>query len=329
MPIGRRTLLALAAAAPFVAAPDVQARTRRRVPRVAYVWLYGFGPNAPYPEQFRARLAQLGWIDGRNVAVLEREAGASPQRLDAVLAALVRSKVDAIVVMGATEAIAARRLTSTIPIVMAAVGDAAMAGLVQSVARPGGNVTGVSGTALPFTARRLALLQEIAPTLTQACVLWNPGRPDSNPEVRAMQDAGAGSGITVQSSAVRTRDEISARLDAMGSDGTQALLVVGDTIVASARHALVARAALSRLPAVYDDRVFVEAGGLMSYGPNLRAMHRRAADYVDQILRGARAGVLPIEQPTKFELVINKATARALGLTIPNSILLQADEVIE
>lgn len=329
MPIDRRTLLALAAAAPFVAAPGVQARAGRRVPRVAYVWLYGFGPHAPYPEQFRARLAQLGWVDGRNVAVLEREAGASPQRLDAIMAALVRSKVDAIVVMGAAEAISARRLTSTIPIVMAAVGDATAAGLVQNLARPGGNVTGVSGTALPFSAGRLALLKEIAPTLTQACVLWNPGRPDSGPEVRAMQDAGARSGITVQPSAVHTRDEITARLDAMGSDGTQALLVVGDTIVASARQALVARAALSRLPAVYDDRVFVKDGGLMSYGPNLRAMHRRAADYVDQILRGARAGELPIEQPTKFELVINKTTARALGLAIPDSFLLLADEVIE
>ena len=329
MPIDRRTLLALALAAPFVAAPAVQARARRRVRRVAYVWLYGFGPYAPYPEQFRARLAQLGWVDGRNIAVLEREAGGSPQRLDAIMAALVRDRVDAIVVMGAAEAGAARRRTSTIPIVMAGSGDAAAAGLVQNLARPGGNVTGVSGTALPLSAGRLALLQEIAPTLTQACVLWNPARPDSSLEVRAMQDAGARSGITVQSSAVRTRDEISARLDTMGSDGTQALLVVGDTIVTSARHALVARAALSRLPAIYDDRVFVEAGGLMSYGPNLRAMHRRSADYVDRILRGARAGELPIEQPTKFELVINKKTAHALGLTIPNSLLLLADEVIE
>ncbi len=329
MPIDRRTLLALALAAPFVAAPAVQARARRRVRRVAYVWLYGFGPYAPYPEQFRARLAQLGWVDGRNIAVLEREAGGSPQRLDAIMAALVRDRVDAIVVMGAAEAGAARRRTSTIPIVMAAGGDAAAAGLVHNLARPGGNVTGVSGTALPLSAGRLALLKEIAPTLTQACVLWNPARPDSSLEVRAMQDAGARSGITVQSSAVRTRDEISARLDTMGSDGTQALLVVGDTIVTSARHALVARAALSRLPAVYDDRVFVEAGGLMSYGPNLRAMHRRSADYVDRILRGARAGELPIEQPTKFELVINKKTAHALGLTIPNSLLLLADEVVE
>ena len=329
MPIDRRTLLALALAAPFVAAPAVQARARRRVRRVAYVWLYGFGPYAPYPEQFRARLAQLGWVDGRNIAVLEREAGGSPQRLDAIMAALVRDRVDAIVVMGAAEAGAARRRTSTIPIVMAAVGDAVAAGLVKNAARPGGNVTGVSGTALPLSAGRLALLKEIAPTLTQACVLWNPARPDSSLEVRAMQDAGARSGITVQSSEVATRDEISARLDTMGSDGTQALLVVGDTIVTSARHALVARAALSRLPAVYDDRVFVEAGGLMSYGPNLPDLWRRAATYVDKILKGAKPGDLPVEQPTTFELVINNRTAKAMGLTIPRSLALRADQIVE
>jgi putative ABC transport system substrate-binding protein len=212
---------------------------------------------------------------------------------------------------------------------MAATGDPVAAGLAQSLARPGGNITGVSAMSLPLSAKRLGLLKEMVPTLKQATVLWNPRRPDNVPEVAIMQQAATRAGIALRSAETRTRDELFAQLNALGTDGTQAILNSGDTLLTSERHAVVDRAAVLRLPALYEERVFVEAGGLMSYGPNYRNQHRRAAEYVDMILKGAKPADLPIEQPTRFELVVNKRTANALGLVIPRSVLLQADQVIE
>jgi len=182
---------------------------------------------------------------------------------------------------------------------------------------------------LLHSARRVALLKEAFPKLSQATVLRNPVRPDNGPEVQTMKDAAAILGVTIQSSEARTREELATRLDAVGKDGTQAILNAGDSLITSERLAIVDRVTKLRLPALYEDRVFVEAGGLMSFGPNLRNMHRRAADYVDKILKGAKPGDLPIEQPTRFELIVNKKAARALGVTIPQVILLQADEVID
>ncbi len=166
------------------------------------------------------------------------------------------------------------------------------------------------------------------PQISQVTALWNPGRPDNRVEVKTMQDAGNRVGLNVQSTEVRTHVELVSQLDAIGWDGTQAIVTTGDTLVAAERHAITDRATKLRLPAINDDRVFVEAGGLMSYGPNVREMHRRAADYVDKILKGTKPANLPIEQPSKFELLINARTAQALGVTIPQTVLLQADEVI-
>jgi len=274
-------------------------------------------------------MAQLGWIDGKNFVLEFRDAHGNPKELDAIMQALVESNVDLIVAMCTPEGLAAKKFTSTIPIVLAATGDPVAAGLAQSFARPGGNITGISGLELELSRKRVDLLKETVPKVNRATVLWNPARPENRLEVKAMQEAGAAVGIKVESSEVRTRDELASQLDAIGWDGTQAILNSGDAILASERNTIVGRAAKLRMPAIYEDRIYVEAGGLMSYGPSVRNMHRHAADYVDKILKGAKPGDLPFEQVSKFELVVNKTTASKLGITIPRAVMLRADEVLQ
>ena len=328
MKIALRAIFVLATFALVAASPGAAAQPAPKLPRVAYVWLNSEGPAGPYSESFRERMGQLGWIDGKTYLLEHRDAHGNPTELDAIMDALVQSKVDVIVAMCTPEGLAAKKFTSTIPIVLAATGDPVAAGLAQSVARPGGNVTGVSGLELELSAKRVGLLKEMVPTLTQATVLWNPARPENRLEVKVMQDAGAQLGVKVRSTEVRSRDELATQLDAIDWDGKQAILTLGDAILASQRRAIVDRAANLRVPAIYEDRIYVEAGGLISYGPNVRDMHRRAADYVDKILKGAKPADLPFEQTSKFQMVVNQKTAKALGVTIPRAILLQADEVI-
>ncbi len=227
------------------------------------------------------------------------------------------------------EARAARKETTTIPIVMAATGDAIAAGLVKSMARPDTNVTGVSTLSLELSAKRVALMKEAFPQLGQATVIWNPDRPDNHGEVATMRNAAASLGLRTRSAEVRNREELATELDAIAWDGTQSVLNCGDSLVSSASEQIVARCNRLRLPTMFEDRIFPEAGGLMSYGPNLRQMHALAAEYVDKILRGAKPGELPIAQPTRFELVLNARTAKSLGFMFPRSVLLQADQVIE
>lgn len=305
------------------------AQPRSSLPRVAYVYMFDDGPSAPYPEAFRQRMVELGWIEGRNYVAEYRGAGGSASKLDEIMQGLVQSRTDVIVAVCTPEAHSIKKYTSTIPVVLAATGDPVAAGLAKSLAKPGGNFTGVSSMSLPLSAKRVALLKEAAPTLTQATVLWNPARRDNEPEVKIMQDAGARIGVKVFSVPVRSRDELRTQLEAMRRDSTQAVLNAGDGLVSSERRAIVDRANSLRIPAMYEDRVFVEVGGLMSFGPNLRKQHRRAAEYVDLILKGAKPQDMPIEQPTNFELLLNRKTARAIGVTFPNSLLLQANEVLE
>jgi putative ABC transport system substrate-binding protein len=329
MRILSRAFAALAASALLVASFPAAAQQATKVPRIAYVWLADSGPSAPYAESFRARMAELGWIEGRNIQASYIDAGGSRTKLDAIMEGLVRDKVDLIVAMCTPEALSAKKFTSTIPVVMAATGDPVAAGLVESLARPGGNVTGVSSMSLPLSAKRVELLKQAFPKLTQTTVLWNPARPDNAPEVKTMQDAAARLGLKFQSDETRSHDELAVKLDAIGWDGTQSLLNAGDPLLGSETRLIAERAAKLKIPALFEDRYYVESGGLMSYGPDFRKMHQHAADYVDKILKGAKPGDLPIEQPTHFELVINKRAAKALGVTIPNSVLLQADEVID
>ena len=324
-----RVLIAIVAIALSVAASPAPAQQATKVPRIAYVWMFGQGPSAPYADAYRERMAELGYVEGKTIQSEYIDAGGSGPKLDAIMERLVRDKVDIIVAMCTPEALSAKKFTTTIPIVVAATGDPVKAGLAQSMSHPGGNVTGVSAMSLPLSAKRVDLLKQTFPKLTQTTVLWNPSRPDNTPEVKTMQEAAARVGLKFQSDEVRSRDELTVKLDAIGWDGTQSLLNSGDSLLASEARVIAERANKLKIPALFEDRYFVEMGGLMSYGPDMRQLHRRAADYVDKILKGAKPGDLAIEQPTKFELVISKKAAKALGVTIPATVLLQADEVIE
>jgi len=324
-----RVTIAIVAIALSAAWSSAAAQPATKVPRIAYVWLFSQGPSAPYGDAFRERMSELGYVEGRTIQSEYLDAGGNGAKLDAIMEKLVRDKVDIIVAMCTPEALAAKKFTTTIPIVVAATGDPVKAGLVQSMANPGGNITGVSAMSLPLSAKRVDLLKQAFPNLTQTTVLWNPVRPDNTPEVVTMREAATRLGLKFQSDEVRSRDELAVKLDAISWDGTQSLLNSGDSLVSSESRTIAERAAKLKIPALFEDRYYVEMGGLMSYGPNYRKLHRRAADYVDKILKGAKPGDLAIEQPTKFELVINKKAAKALGVTIPATVLLQADEVIE
>jgi putative ABC transport system substrate-binding protein len=301
----------------------------RKVPRVAYVYIFKEGPSAPFEAAFRGRMAAFGWHDNENYQLLVRDAEGSPERLNAVMKELVDSKVDVIVTACTPEAKVAAKYTSTIPIVMAATGDPVAAGLVKSFARPGGNITGVSAMLLELSAKRLALLKEAFPAVTRATIVWNPSRPDNVPEVKAMQEAGHALGIAIESQQVRTGPEVADALDMMPVAKSQALLNAGDTLMSNQAQRIVDAMAKMHMPALYENRQFVELGGLMSFGPNFAALHARAADYTDKILRGAKPGDLPIEQPSRFEFIVNLRTAKAMGWTIPQSVLSRADELIQ
>jgi putative tryptophan/tyrosine transport system substrate-binding protein len=312
-----------------ICARVAEAQQTKPVPRIAYVWIYKEGPSAPYVEAFRDRMRELGWIDGQNIIVETHDAEGNPEKLAAIMRGLVDSKIDLIVAACTPEAKAAVKFTSTIPIVMAATGDPVAAGLAASLARPGGNVTGVSAMLLDLSAKRLALLKEAFPNVSRATVLWNPGRPDNKPEVAAMQVAALALNVRLDSQEVRTPVELADALDLLPTTGTQAILNAGDTLLTNQSAKVIAFAAKRRLPTLFESRYFVDEGGLMSFGPNFPALHHRAADYVDKILKGAKPGDLPIEQPSRFELVVNMKTAKALGFTIPQSLLLRADDVIQ
>jgi len=307
--------------------PRFAAAQQAKVPHVAYVWIFKEGPSAPFSDAFRARMRELGWIDGQNIVIEDRDAQGSQEKLAAIMHELVDAKIDVIVAACTPEARAAVKVTQTIPIVMAATGDPVAAGLAASFAKPGGNVTGVSAMLLDFSAKRLAILKETFPNLTTATVVWNPARPDNKPEVAAMQDAARALNVRLESQEVRTPQELADALDLMPTS-TQAILNAGDTLISNQGPKIIAFANKRRLPTLFENREYVDEGALMSFGPNFPALHRHAADYVDKILKGAKPGDLPIEQPTKFELVINLKTAKALGFTIPQSVLVRADEVI-
>ena len=304
------------------------AQQTKQAPRVAYVWLYRIGPSAPFVEAFADRLKELGWADGKTIHVSYRDADGDPEKLAAIMRELVDSNVDLIVAACTPEAKAAKKATTTIPVVVAATGDPVKSGLVASWARPGGNITGISASWLDLSAKRMEVLNEVAPKIKRASVLWNPIRGDNAFEVEVMQDAARKMGIELQSHQVRDRDEIEVTLAAIAKDGTQAITQTGDPVMFTYSRHLIDFADRMRIPAIYDNRFFVDAGGLMSYGPNLPTLHRRAADYVDKILKGAKPADLPFEQPSKFELVINMKAAKALGLSVPQSLLVRADEVI-
>jgi putative tryptophan/tyrosine transport system substrate-binding protein len=278
---------------------------------------------------FKQALGQLGWIEGGNIEFEARYADPGPKQLPALAAALVRANVDVIVTQAAQPIEAARAATSTIPIVMASVGDAVGAGYVASLARPGGNITGLTLFATDQSAKRLQLIKQISPSIVRIAVIWNGNASGHRLQIKEMEQAVSSMGIVLQSLPISNANELDPALRAAAQENAQAIVTMDDPLVQSQRVRIVEFAMGLGAPVVGEFRPVTEAGGLMSYAPNQIDMWRRAASYVDKIFKGARPADLPVEQPTKFELVLNLKTAKTLGITIPQTLLATADEVIE
>jgi putative ABC transport system substrate-binding protein len=301
-----------------------------KVPRVGFLRVTTASDRPPLLDAFRQGLRELGWVEGQDIVIDYRYAEDRVDRLPGLAAELVGLKVDLIVSSGTQGVTAARNATETIPIVMIAVRDPVGTGLIASLVRPGGNVTGVSDSAgLEIVAKQLELLKETIPKIRRVAVLSNPANAHHLLAIREVNVAARSLGVQLQLLEARGPNEFDGAFAAMTRERVGALLVLADATFNSHRTRLADLAARSRLPAAYGWREYVEAGGLMSYGPSLPDLFRRAATYVDKILKGAKPGDLPVEQPTKFELVINLKTAKTLGLTIPSSLLQRADQVIE
>ena len=306
-------------------APSANAQPAARVFRIGTLG----NENTPTWEGFRQGLRELGYVEGRNIATEARWSDGSPDRLPALARELVALKPDVIVASSMQAIRAAKDATTTIPIVMVLASFPDKLGLVESLARPGGNVTGLSTLAPSLIAKRVELLKEIVPKVARLAVLSDPSNPIEALVVRELVVAAEAAGVKVQSFAARTPEEVSVTLAAAMSSGADALWTFGNPANFKTRQLITDAARKNRLPSMFDERLFVEAGGLVSYGPSYVEQFRRAATYVDKILKGAKPAELPVEQPITFELSINQTTARALGLTIPPSVLLRADRVIE
>jgi putative tryptophan/tyrosine transport system substrate-binding protein len=285
--------------------------------------------NAPAWIAFFSAMRELRWIEGQNVVIERRYADNRVQRQPELAAELVRLNVDVIVGVGTLAPLAAKRATSTIPIVMMAAGDPLGSGLVASLAQPGGNVTGMSLMAPDLGGKRLELLKELLPRLARVAVLWNAANPYAALVFKETQTAGRTLGIEVQSLGVRNPEDLDGAFEAARQQHPDALVSVEDPFTAAYRKRITDFAIAARLPSLYGLREDVDAGGLVSYGANLAELWRRAAGYVDKILKGAKPADLPVQQPTTFELVVNLKTARLLGLKIPPTLLTRADVVIE
>jgi putative ABC transport system substrate-binding protein len=301
--------------------------------RIGYLSTQSLSPPTRLGEAFRQGLRDLGYVEGRNVVIESRSAEGKLERLPALAAELVALKVDVIVApAGTPPALAAKQATRTIPIVFIAVGDPVTSGLVSSLARPGGNATGLTDVNPELVGKRLELLTQAVPGVSRLAVLWQPGAVGERTEkdmLKAAEVAARALGVRLQVVEARGPADFDRAFSDMTSARAGALTVLGSNMFFKERRRLVDLAAKNRLPAVYITREYVDAGGLMSYGADLADSFRRAATYVDKILKGAKPGDLPVEQPTKFELVINLKTAKSLGLTIPASVLGRADRVIE
>jgi putative ABC transport system substrate-binding protein len=304
----------------------VEAQPAAKVHRIGFL-LYP-SPHA-YQEAFLQGLRALGYTEGQNIAIERRHAHGAHDRLAGLAAELVRLKMDVIVVDGTASAIAAKAATATIPIVFTLAGDPVGSGLVASLARPGGNVTGLSNLIAELSGKQLQLLKEAVPEAARVAILYNPVNPATAPALHGAQAAARAFSVQLQVLEVRTPNELGAAFSAMAKGRAGALLVVSDPVFATGRVQLLTLSAKHRLPGMFFQRYFVEAGGLMSYAPNFADQFRRAAYYVDKILKGANPADLPVEQPMRFELVLNLKTAKTLGLTIPPAILVRADNLIE
>jgi putative ABC transport system substrate-binding protein len=320
------TLLGGAAAA----WPPLEARAQQpaKLPIIGFLGAATASARSQWVAAFVQRLHELGWIEGRTVAIEYRWAEGRSERFAEIAAEFVRLKVDVIVTYATPPAIAAKEATAVIPIVSAVMGDPVGAGLVASLARPGGNVTGLSNQSADLAVKRLEILREVVPGLRWLAVLANVSNPVSGVEMGELQAAAKALGLDVVTLEIRRAEDIAPAFETL-KGRAQALYIAGDPLMITNRVRINTLALGARLPTTYNQKEFVEAGGLMSYGPNFPDLFRRAGDYVDKILRGTKPADLPVEQPTKLDLVINLTTAKALGLTVPPTLLARADEVIE
>ena len=318
-------------AAPLVAQaqPEVaHAQPTGENPRIGFLFYGSPGPS-PELDAFRQGLREYGYTEGQNIMVEYRFAGGQVKQLPKLAAELAHLKPDVIVTPGTPASLAAKQATSTVPIVFAGVADAIGAGLVKDLARPGGNITGFTSISTELSGKRLELLKQVAPKASRVAVLYNPADRANVLVLQGLQGAAPALGLTLQPLEVRERGEFEGAFAAMTRHRAQALFGATGVLTTEHKKAIVDLAAKSRLPAMWGDRELVEAGGLMSYAGNFYSQIRRAASYVDKILKGAKPGDLPVQQPTTFELVINLKTARAQGVTIPSAVLSQATEVIQ
>ena len=323
--------LIVALAVGVLSAPlGADAQRPGKVPRIGYL---GYSSAALEPHlvgAFRQGLRDLGHVEGQNIVIEYRWAEGKLDRFPDLVADLVRLKVDVIVTAGTPGALAAKQATRTIPIVMASSADPVGTGLVASLARPGGNVTGLASISSELAGKRLEMLKEVVPRLSRLAVLWNPANPVNAIGLNQTRIAAQALRVTLQPVVeVRAADEFDAAFATISRAHPGALVVLPDRFFYGQRARIVNFAAKNRLPAMYSVREFVDAGGLMSYAASNTDMFRRAATFVHKILKGAKPADLPVEQPTRFELVVNLKTAKSLGLTIPQSILMRADQVIQ
>ncbi len=319
------TLALVILAAPLVA----DAQQPPKIPRIGY--LGGFSPSAGAPllEAFRQGLRELGYVEGQNIFIDFRWAEGRPDRFPALAAELINLRVDVIVTYSNPAVTALQQATRTIPIVVASMGDPVASGFVASLARPGGNITGFSTLSEELGGKRVELLREAVPKVSRVAVLAGSQTASQRTQWREIQAAAKALKVTPQRQEVAGPDEIEHAFASFVKGRAQGLIVLPHAVTNDRRTQIVGLAAKNRLPGIYPDSLFVEAGGLMSYGPNRSDLHRRAATYVDKILKGAKPADLPVQQPTRFELVLNMKTAKALGVTFPPSIMVRAEQVIQ
>jgi len=324
----RRDFIAAFAGAAAAWPLAARAQQMARLPTVGFLSAASPATADVWVSAFTSRLRELGWIEDRNIKIDVRWAEGRHDRSVEIAADFVRLKVDVIVTYSTEQIQIAKQATSIIPIVFALASDPVGSGLISSLARPGGNLTGLSVQNVDLTGKRFELLREIVPSLRRLAVLFNGNNPTSMTEIDIVRTVAGPLGIEVFASEIWGAEDIAAAIATIAKQA-DALFVLGDPLTATHRTRINTLALAARLPTTYSTRGFVEAGGLMSYGPNFSASFRRTADYVHKILLGAKPGDLPVEQPTKYDLVVNMITAKALGLTLPESFLLRADEVIE
>ena len=328
LPLLRRrefiTLLGGAATWPLVA----RAQHAGKLPIIGFMGAGTASAMRQWTAAFVQRLRELGWVEDRTIAIHYRWAEGRTERLAEIAAEFVRLKVDVIVTNSAAPVVAAKQATSVIPIIIASAADPVGTGLVASLARPGGNVTGLSVQMTDLAGKRLELLREVVPGLRRLAIMVNPGASASILEMDEAQAAGKMLGLDIAAFEIRRAEDIAPAFEAF-KGRAEALYVIAEPLITSNRLRINILALGARLPTMHGFREHVEAGGLMSYGANFPDLFRRAAEFVDKILRGTKPADIPVEQPTKFDLVINLTTAKALGLTVPDSLLARADEVIE